>query len=196
MMSAATRSSSPTRIARPRLDRSIPTASSVLVPRPVETANCTSVTSAPIEMIATPISSITWTTVGTTDWSSCSIIGLFAGFPQRQPDQSVQPGVGAELVLSGVDCGAGLGRPEAEVAEGGERVGRGPGAWRWRERCTKASDAELALKLVGDAGGELGPHAVGSADHRLVTLADGARELVGREDRKDGEREAAAHALD
>ena len=56
--------------------------------------------------------------------------------------------------------------------------------------------AELALKLIGDARGELGADAVGAADHRLVVLGDGAGELVGRERGQDRERDPAADALD
>src|SRR5206468_876600 len=37
---------------------------------------------------------------------------------------------------------------------------------------------------------------VGSADHRLVVLRHGTGELVGREDRQDRQREAAADTLD
>ncbi len=58
------------------------------------------------------------------------------------------------------------------------------------------ADAELALKFIGDARGELGADTVGAADHRLVFLRDGAGELVGRQHRQDGQREPAADALD
>jgi hypothetical protein len=54
------------------------------------------------------------------------------------------------------------------------------------------SDAELALELIGDARGELGPDAIGPADDRLVTMRHRARELVGRKDGEDCERETAA----
>ena len=101
----------------------------------------------------------------------------------------------AQLVLRGVDGGAGFGGFEAEVGEGGEGVGGGSGA-RGRRCPAEAGDAELALELVGDPGGELGTDSVGAADHRLVVLGDGAGELVGRKDREDREREAAADALD
>src|SRR5207237_6386087 len=44
--------------------------------------------------------------------------------------------------------------------------------------------------------GEFGAYAIGAADHRFVTLAHRAGELVRSEGRQDGERDLAADALD
>ena len=53
---------------------------------------------------------------------------------QRQPDERVERRVGAELVLRGVDGGAGFGRLEAEVGERGQSVRGGAAAGRGRAR--------------------------------------------------------------
>ena len=93
----------------------------------------------------------------------------FAGLAQRQPHQRVERRFRAQLVLRGVDRGAGFGRLEAEVGEGGQGVCGGAAARRGG--APPRPVAELALKLIGDARGELGADAVGAADHRLVVLA-------------------------
>ena len=74
-----------------------------------------------------------------------------------------------ELILRRVDGGARFGRLETEVGEGGERV-RGGSSARGGRCPAEAGDAELALKLVGDACGELGTDAAGTTDHRFVAL--------------------------
>ena len=115
-------------------------------------------------------------------------------FLEREPNQRVEAGIGAELVLRGVDGGAGFGRLEAEVASAESASaaaparGAGPPPARPATPSLPWSHWRFALRAWADA--------VRSADHRLVVLRDGARQLVRRERREDRQRDLAADALD
>ena len=106
------------------------------------------------------------------------MVASLRGLPERKTDESVERCIGAEFVLGGVYGGAGVGGLEAEVGERRERVRRSSGT---RSRCTSAAKtghSEFALKLIGDALGELGSDPAGTADHRLVAVGEYSPTLV------------------
>ena len=117
--------------------------------------------------------------------------------PERQPDQRVEGCVRAQLVLRGLAtaalASAGL-KPRLASADRASLAAppRGAGA----PPPPSPRHSELALQFIGDARGELGPDAIGAADHRLVAIGDRARQFVGRQRRQDRQRDLAADALD